>query len=138
MSSVYKLLKKLEERKFLKSKISLSKNNVAQKVYSVTEQGKKIFKEKIKELVSKWLPSIHPVDVALKNLNLLDKKEAIECLKKYHNSLDETIDSYGKLEKYIIDNHGHLANVQLATRRIYLLKGEKKWLINFIEDFKNK
>lgn len=136
--SIYKLLNKLEKRKILRSRIKISKNNVSQKIYSITVKGKRILREKLKELVSKWQPSIHPIDVALKNLNLLEKKEAFQCLIEYHKSLEETIKGYGELEKYIIDHHGHLANIQLATRRIFMLKGEKKWLEKFMEEFKNE
>ena len=138
MSSVYKLLKKLEERKFLKSEVKLSKNNVAQKIYSLTDQGKNLFKEKLKELVSTWQPSIHPVDIGLANLNLLNKQDAIKELNKYSESIDKMIKCYIELEKFLMNSKCPLGNIQLATRRIYLLKGEKKWLNDFQEDFVNE
>lgn len=138
MSSVYKLLKKLEERKFLKSEVKLSKNNVAQKIYSITDQGKNLFKEKLKELVSTWQPSIHPVDIGLANLNLLNKQDAIKELNKYSESIDKMIKCYIELEKFLMNSKCPLGNIQLATRRIYLLKGEKKWLNDFQEDFVNE
>jgi DNA-binding PadR family transcriptional regulator len=138
MSSVYKLLNKLESRKLLESEVKLSKNNVAQKIYSITEQGKRAFKDKLKELVSVWQPSKHPIDIGLANLGLLTKKEAIEQLTKYSESLDKMIKCYNELEKFLIDGKCSLGNIQLATRRIYLLKAEKNWLKKFIEDFKNE
>ncbi len=138
MSSVYKLLKKLEERKLLKSEVKLSKNNVAQKIYSLTDKGKEIFKEKLKDLVSVWQPMINPIDIGLANLNLLNKKEAIEKLNKYSESLSKMIKCYGDLEKFLTESKCHLSNIQLATRRIFMLKGERKWLIKFIEDYKNE
>ena len=138
MSSIYKLLNKLENRKLLESKVKLSKNNVAQKVYSITGQGKKMFKDKLKELVSAWQPSKHPIDIGLANLNLLNKKEAIEQLTKYSESLGKMIKCYGELEKFLVDGKCHLGNIQLATRRVVLVKAEKKWLDKFIEDFKNE
>ncbi|MFH1174172.1 MAG: PadR family transcriptional regulator [archaeon] len=138
MSSIYKLLNKLESIKLLESKVKLSKNNVAQKVYSITNQGKKVFKNKLKELVSAWQPSKHPIDIGLANLNLLNKKEAMEQLTKYSESLDKMIKCYDELEKFLIDGKCHLGNIQLATRRIFLIKAEKKWLSKFIEDFKNE
>ena len=138
MSSVYKLLKKLEERKFLKSEVKLSKNNVAQKIYSITDQGKNLFKEKLKELVSTWQPSIHPVDIGLANLNLLNRQDAIKELNKYSESIDKMIKCYIELEKFLMNSKCPLGNIQLATRRIYLLKGEKKWLNDFQEDFVNE
>ena len=101
-SSIYKLLKKLEKRNLLKSNINLSEKNIAQKVYSLTNSGREEFKKKLKEVISEWIPSIHPIDVGLANLYVLNKGEAIECLNKYLKSLDETIKGYGELEKYLI------------------------------------
>ena len=73
--------------------------------------------------------------MALKNLNLLNKNDAIDCLKKYKKSLKETINGYHELEKYLNKHHAHMANLQLATRRVYMLKGEKKWVNTFIEEY---
>ena len=138
MSSVYKLLNKLEKRKLLESKINLSKNNVAQKVYSLTQEGKKALKEKLKALVSTWQPIKHPIDIGLANLELLSRKERINQLTKYSESLDKMIKCYLDLEKFLIDGKCPLGNIQLATRRLYLLKAEKNWLKKFIEDYKNE
>jgi DNA-binding PadR family transcriptional regulator len=136
-SNTYKLLAKLEKNKLLTSETKIGKNNVAQKIYSLTQMGRDTFKKKIKELSSSWQPSIHPIDIALKNLIILDKKTALECLQRYENSLKETLKGYRELEKYIIDCGGHLANIQLATRRIFMLEGEIKWIKKFIQDFIN-
>jgi DNA-binding PadR family transcriptional regulator len=138
MSSVYKLLKKLESRGLLESEVKLSKNNVAQKVYSMTKQGKKAFRNKLEELISTWQPAKHPIDIGLANLNLLNKKGAIEQLTKYSESLDKMIKCYDELEKFLIDSKCPLGNIQLATRRKYLLNAEKNWLKKFIKDFKNE
>ena len=134
-SSIYKLLNKLEKDSLVKSKIKLTKKNISKKIYSITKNGTEQFRYKLKELVSDWQPSVHPIDVALKNLNLIDNKEAIACLKKYQSSLDETIKGYHDLEIYLEEHHAHLANMQLATRRIYMLKGEKEWIENFINEY---
>lgn len=136
-SSIYKLLNKLEKIKLVESTLKLSEKNVSQKIYSITNHGSQQFQEKLKELVSEWQPTICPIDVALKNLNLLDNSTAIECLEKYRDSLDKTIKGYYDLEKYLADNNAHLANMQLAIRRIYMLKGEKKWINKFIEQYKS-
>ena len=137
-SNAYKLLAKLEKNKLLTSETKIGKNNVAQKIYSLTQIGRDAFKNKIEELASEWQPSIQPIDIALKNLDILDKKTALECLEKYDKSLKETLKGYKELEKYIIDCGGHLANIQLATRRIFMLEGEMKWLKKFSQDFINK
>jgi DNA-binding PadR family transcriptional regulator len=138
MSSVYKLLNKLESRELLESQVKLSKNNVAQKIYSITEKGKKALREKLRELISAWQPCIHPVDIGLANLFLLNKREAIEGLDSYSESLDKMIQCYIELEKFLVDGNCPPGNIQLATRRIHLLRAEKEWLRTFIEDYENE
>jgi DNA-binding PadR family transcriptional regulator len=134
MSSVYKLLRKLEEKKLLDSEVKLSQNNVAHRIYSLTEFGKEQFKEKLKTLVSKCQPAKYPIDVGLANLTVLDKDEAIAHLRKYTESIDDMIRCYEELEKFLVNEKCSLANVQLATRRLYILKGEKCWITKFLEE----
>ncbi|MBU1934464.1 PadR family transcriptional regulator [Patescibacteria group bacterium] len=136
MSSVYKLLNKLEKKNLLKSEVKLSNKNVVQKIYSLTDQGKIVFENKVKELISTWQPSIYPIDISLANLSLLKKEQVIEGLAKYMESLDNEVKCYQELEKFLIDNKCTLGNIQLATRRIYMLKGEKEWLQGFIPKYK--
>lgn len=134
-SSIYKLLPKLEARKLIESTVRINERNVVQKIYSITPAGKAALQEKIRSLASEWQPSVDPIDVALRNLNLLDRAEAIEALKSYRASLEKTIQGYKELEEFIRNKGGHLANIQLATRRIYMLSGEKDWIENFIREY---
>lgn len=135
MSSVYKLLNRLESKKLLESEVNLSKNNVAQRVYSITEQGKQRFKEKLYKLISAWQPSVFTVDIGLANLDLLPKEQAISGLQKYSESLDKMIDVYKDLEQKMVDYGCSLSYIQLATRRICLLRAEKEWVLDFINKF---
>jgi DNA-binding PadR family transcriptional regulator len=132
MSSVYKLLNKLEKNGLLESEVKLSENNVSQKIYTITQQGIQVFKKEIKELVSVWKPSKYPIDIALSNLNILNKKDAIQGLNEYSKSLDEMLECYKELEKKLQDHSCDFSYIQMATRRICLLKAEKEWIINFI------
>jgi DNA-binding PadR family transcriptional regulator len=136
MPSVYKLLNKLERQKLLESKVMTSKNNITQKVYNITSIGKKTFEEKLKELISAWQPSKYPLDIGLANLERLNKKEVIKLLTNYSESLDKILEGYSKLEKFLTDSKCPLGNIHLATRRIFLLKAEKKWLNKFIGEYK--
>ncbi len=47
------------------------------------------------------------------------------------------IKCYPELEQFLIEHKCPLGNIQLATRRIYLLRAEKKWLSKFMEEYKN-
>ena len=53
MSSIYKVLSKLEEEGFVESRVSISDENKPQKVFSVTGNGKRAMREKVRELVSR-------------------------------------------------------------------------------------
>jgi len=134
MSSVYKLLRRLEEKKLLDSEVKLSQNNVAHRIYSLTDYGKRQFKEKLKTLLSKNQPAKYPIDIGLANLTLLEKDEAIEQLRKYAASIDDMIKCYKDLEKFLVNEGCSLANVQLATRRLWMLNGEKRWITKFLEE----
>jgi DNA-binding PadR family transcriptional regulator len=136
MSSVYKLLNKLEKDKLLESELRISKNNLSQKVYSITAAGDSALKEKLQELLSAWQVTVYPVDIGLANINLLDKKTALRELKKYSDSLDNMLKCYGELKAFLLEHKCPVGNVHLAVRRLYLVEAEKNWINNFIEDYK--
>jgi len=48
------------------------------------------------------------------------------------------IGCYLDLERYLIEGKCPARYTQLATRRIYILKAEKKLLIKFMKDYKNE
>ena len=134
MSSVYKLLNKLERQGLLKSSVKLSKKNVAQKVYALTARGKNAFNEKLLYLLSTWEASKHPLDIGLASLWLLKNEEAIALLTKYGEHLERMRVCYVELEKYLREHQCPPGNVQLAARRLHMLGGEKKWLQGFIKE----
>ena len=134
MSSVYKLLNKLEGQQLLSSKVKLSKKQVAQKVYTLTARGRKAFREKLTLLLSTWEASKHPLDIGLASLWLLGDEEALALLAKYGEHLERMLACYAELEKYLKEHRCPPGNVQLATRRLRMLDGEKKWLQEFIRE----
>jgi DNA-binding PadR family transcriptional regulator len=134
MSSVYKLLNKLEAQKLLKSTVRLSKKQVAQKIYTLTARGKKAFRDKLLLLLSTGEAAKHPLDIGLASLWLLGNDEAIALLTKYSEHLERMLVCYAELEKYLKEHQCPPGNVQLATRRLHMLGGEKKWLQEFIKE----
>lgn len=134
MSSVYKLLNKLEDRGFLSSEIRLTEKNINQKVYSITEEGRMQFIDRLKGMLSQWEGPIQPIDIALSNLYLLDRKITIQHLDSYSDQIDNMQKCYKELEDFLVEEGCNLSNVQLATRRLYMLKGEKEW----VDDFKRR
>ena len=137
MSSVYKLLNKLEGQGLLRSAVKLSKKNVAQKVYALTAKGKKAFTDKLRLLLTTWEVTKSPLDIGLASLWLLGNEEAIALLAKYGEHLERMLVCYAELEKYLKEHQCPPGNVQLATRRLHMLAGEKKWLQEFIKELQD-
>jgi DNA-binding PadR family transcriptional regulator len=128
MSSVYKLLNKLDSKGFIKSEIKLSKKNVSQKVYGLTSTGRRALKRRIKELLSKPERMIYRIDLATSHLGQLSKAEAAECLEKYGQKLADGIKCYGELEKYLINCKCPRYGLALARRPRHLLRAELEWV----------
>lgn len=138
MSSVYKLLNKLEAQKLLKSTVKLSKKQVARKVYALTAAGRKAFRDKLLLLLSTWEAEKHPLDIGLASLWLLGNDEAIALLTKYGEHLERMLTCYAELETYLREHQCPPGNVQLATRRLHMLGGEKQWLQGFIRELQRE
>lgn len=133
LSSVYKVLNKLEQKKLVKSKTQISERNQSQKVFHITTAGSKEMVKKVTHLLSQWEKSIWPVDIGISNIHLLNNEEKLQCLEKYKNSVDEAIQCYRELEKYL-SKYCSLTQISLAKRPLFLLNGEKKWAKKFHDD----
>lgn len=132
MSSVYKLLRKLEKDGLVCSKTGISKNNVTQKVYCLTPLGRKNLKEAIRILLSEPEHMIYRIDLATSHLCQLTKKEATECLKKYEAKLIEGLKCYRELEKYLKKRSCPSHGMALAQRPQYLITGELSWVRKYM------
>ena len=138
MSSVYKLLNKLEAQELLRSSVKLSKKNAAQKIYALTTKGRKAFRDKLHLLLSTWEATKYPLDIGLASLWMLGPEEVIGLLTQYGGQLDKMLACYTEeLEKYLKEHQCPPGNVHLATRRLFMLAGEKKWLQAFIKELQS-
>ena len=77
MSSVYKILKKLEEKGLVHYEVKQTANNVAQKVYSLTEMGKVRLNGEIAALFSEFDHHRWEIDLAISNLNVLTDAQKV-------------------------------------------------------------
>jgi DNA-binding PadR family transcriptional regulator len=133
LPSIYKVLKKLEEKELIKSEIKLSKNNVAQKIYTVTEQGFATQKSSLIAILSNVEKTIWRIDLGIANICFLSKQERQECLQKYIASIDESITIYEGVKKFFEEHNYPPSDYALANRPIMHLKAEKEWAKQFIE-----
>jgi DNA-binding PadR family transcriptional regulator len=127
MSSIYKVLKKLEEKKFVKFEVKLTANNVAQKVYSLTPKGRNALKSKVSSLFTDFDHHRWQLDLAITNLNVLSKDEIKKSLDTYIKKLEDLLKGYGELEKYLIGENCPIYKLALAKRPQYLYKAEIEW-----------
>ncbi|HMK45317.1 MAG TPA: helix-turn-helix transcriptional regulator [Methanocella sp.] len=130
--SIYRLLKKLEGKGLAESEIRLGKNNVSQKVYSVTGVGRMVTKGKIMENISEAERIICRVDLSVANISLLTKEEAVGCLRRYVASLDGMIGDYDALESFFRAHGYPETDLALAIRPRMHLITERVWAIDFL------
>lgn len=131
LSSIYKILKKLEQKGFIKSEIKLAKNNISQKIYTITKHGQKAMKNQVKENLSNVEKIIWQVDISMTNIFLLDHREVIDCFNKYINSINKRMKIYKDLKKDFEEKKYHESSLSLAVRPLLHLEAEKKWALDY-------
>jgi DNA-binding PadR family transcriptional regulator len=132
MSSIYKLLRKLEAGELVSSHVEISDENRTRKIYEVTEGGNKEFKEKLHDLLCEPEHKRWGIDIAISNLNILPREEAIACLREYHDELTKKINGYGELEKYLESENCPDYRMSLARRPKRILEGDLKWCEEYL------
>lgn len=131
-SSIYYVLKKLEEKDLVKSEKREVEGKPSRKVYTITEDGKLAMQEKVKELLSDNAKLITPFDLGIANIDVLSPQETIKSLKKYLKSTEERIEFL----EHSIKMHENLNSpynvVALFSRPLAHLNAEKQWVTDFI------
>ncbi|MGD2072508.1 MAG: PadR family transcriptional regulator [Candidatus Thorarchaeota archaeon] len=133
-SSIYYVLKKLEEKGLIESTIKDMEGNPPRKIYSVTESGSSVLKEKLKKLLSQNKKSISPFDLGIAYHFLLDPEEVIACLTLYLASLDKR-EALLRQKMKENENRGVPYRViALFSRPLALIEAERKWVTSFIKN----
>lgn len=137
-SSIYYVLKKLEDKILIKSAVEKVEGKPSRKVYTITEDGKLAMQEKVKGLLSENTKLITPFDLGVAYIDTLGPKEVLKCLKLYLNSTDERI----KFLENSVNMHRNLNSpynvIALFTRPLVHLNAEKEWVNDFIEKIKEE
>lgn len=137
-SSIYKLLPKLEERGIVVSETEISEENRARKIYTITKEGRKALKAKIKELIGEPEHIKWSVDIAISNLSTLTPREAVKALQQYRKGVEQRIKGYKALNEYFASANCPDYRFGLATRPIRIYEGELKWVDEYIAMLKKK
>ncbi len=131
MPSIYKVLKKLEEKDLITSELRLSKKGISQRIYTVTENGRQTLKNSVIDILSNVEKMIWRVDLGIANICVLSKEEIRASLRKYIESIDERMELYRKLLNFFKENDYPSSDHALATRPMLHLEAEKEWAIKF-------
>jgi DNA-binding PadR family transcriptional regulator len=133
-SSIYYVLKKLEEKGLIESTTEDVEGNPPRKIYSVTESGHSILKEKLKAVLSQNKKLISSFDLGIAYHFLLDPEEVIACLTRYLASLDERETLLRKKMEEKKSKKMPYRVIALFSRPLALIEAERKWVISFIAD----
>lgn len=136
MSSIYKLLRKLEGDGLVLKKDEVSPENRLRKLYSLTAEGERKLKSRLRKLLSEPEHMRWPVDIGIYNSGLLTGKEIQEALGKYRHALREKISGYHELNKFLKDSDCPLQHQALSVRPVYILEAEINWINSFLGQIK--
>ncbi|MGC9516435.1 MAG: PadR family transcriptional regulator [Methanomicrobiales archaeon] len=139
-SSIYYVLKRLQEKKLVESELRTVEGKPSRKVYHITNEGRRAMEEKIKNVLSVNKKQISPFDLGMANIDIIDPEAALKCLENYLKSTDERIESLEKLIAWHENEKSPFNVIALFSRPLALLKAEKIWvneLIGTIKKFNN-
>jgi len=136
-STLYYELKKLQNKKLVTSKIQLSENNVAKRIFTITTKGKKVMKEKIIDILSSVEKIVWQIDLGMANICMLNQKETINSFTKYIKSINDHIAMYKQLLDFFKNNKYPDSDLALAERPIIHLEVEKTWAEEYLKGVKN-
>lgn len=134
MSSIYKLLKKLEENEMVTCTTELTEENRARKIYSIAEEGAAALREKLAEILKEPEHIRWQADIAFYNLDVYAKAEQLMLLTEYRRQLDKKITEYKELEAFMQSSDCPIYPLSISRRPVYLLEGEIRWLAAFITE----
>jgi DNA-binding PadR family transcriptional regulator len=132
MSSIYKVLRKLEKDGYVKRVNMVSPENRLRKIYTLSAEGRRALREKIETLMSSPEHIRWPIDIGTYNCDLLPPAKVRAALKKYRRALAEKIGGYEALLKYLKEAGCPAHRFGVATRPVFLLKGELRWVDSYL------
>lgn len=128
MSSIYKLLGSLEKKGLVDRANQVSPENRLRKLYSISKAGSRALEEKLEALLRDPEHVRWRIDIGTYNCNLLPRKTVLKALKAYRKSLEKNIKGYQDLQQFLKDSNCPAHRLAVATRPVFLLKGEIEWV----------
>ena len=137
MSSIYKLLRKLEKDGFVTRTNRISAANRLRALYRITKKGKAALLGKLEALLSEPEHVRWGVDIAIYNCDLLPRGKARAALEKYREAVKEKIKWYERLLKCLQDEGCPAHQHGVAGRPAFLLRGDLQWAEDYLARLDN-
>ena len=106
----------------------ISPENRLRAFYSISPQGRKALIRKLEALLSQPEHVRWQVDIGTYNCDLLPVKAVRTALRTYRRALEEKIRGYENLLTFLKDAGCPAHRFAVATRPVFLLRGEIQWL----------
>lgn len=132
MSSIYKLLRRMEKDGLVTRTNKISPENRLRKLYAASPQGRRALRAKLLTLLSEPEHIRWRIDIATYNCDLLSTDAAQAALKRYCKALKEKVREYQALLKFLKDAGCPSHRFAVATRPVFLLKGEIQWAASYL------
>jgi len=128
MSSIYKLLRKLEKEAYVTKKNQITPENRLQKIYTLSKKGLHALQAKLIEMLSIPEPMRWQIDIGLYNSHLLSGEQVRKALTAYRSELQNKIKGYHALLEFLKKSQCPEHRFALAKRPVFLLKSEINWI----------
>ena len=137
MSSIYKLLRKLEARRLISSRQQQSERGMNRNLFRLTAAGRKALEAQLCRLLTEPEHMIWRIDLATSHLSVLPREKARVCLTAYRGQLQESIACYRQLDAYLEEAECPQHGRALARRPQYLLQAEIDWVDDYLRDLES-
>ena len=132
-SSIYYVLKRLDNKGLIEGKIEAVEGKPARKIYTITETGMEVMRDRIKAVLSKNEKLISSFDLGIAYQKLLSPGEVLECLELYQGSINEQLIHLEDKLQAMEEANSPFFVIALFTRPIAHLKAEKEWVEMYIK-----
>lgn len=133
MSSIYKLLRKLEKEGMVECEKKISDENRLRKQYRLTEQGESELQANLVRLLTEPEHIRWQFDIGIYNSNLIPVDEVRNALTRYRAKLAENLQGYHELELFMKDLGCSPQQAAVSIRPRYLIQAEMDWIDDYLK-----
>jgi len=137
-SSIYYVLKRLEQRNLITSSSEQEGTGPSRNVYTITAAGRSGMEETVRLFLSHYTKMITPFNLGIANAALLSREEIIVCLDERLRMIDETILHVESMRETRIAEARPYYVIALFDRSRAHLKTERDWVAGFIADLQDR